>query len=675
MALPTEIHPFSLGGNDVNTFKVANSLRFRLSNSAYLLRSFPTAGNRKTWTFSAWVKRGLLTSGFQSIFGTYTSGSDTTALGLHFHSDDCLRVTGWSTIFRVTTQVFRDPTAWYHIVWAFDSTQATAANRSRIYINGSEITAYSTNNAFTQNTDYGVNQAGNHSLGVWYPAATTGYGYLDGYLSEVNFIDGQQLTPSAFAQTDVLTGAWQPKKYTGTYGTNGFYLPFNTPITSSYAGTFNGSSQYLTTATNAGLALGTSDFTVEYWVNFTAATNGTTVCSAGSGANSFDGLFGYVTLSNAFVTYLSSTGSSWDIASGRSILSITTGQWYHIAFTRSGSTWRVFVNGTQVDTFTSAASLYQSASQFALGRGQTTGYFNGLLSNVRVIKGTALYTANFNPPIAPLTAVTNTQLLTLQDSTIIDNSTNALTITNTGTVTTSISFPYTYAIAADKSGNGNQWMTNNMVISASPSSATTTHDSMYDSPTNYNDGSTYYNRGSYATLNPVDKYSGGTTANGNLYTNGLGIIRSTFAMSTGKWYWEVIPQSTACIFGIATKDAPYTTYLGGNAYGWGYYGFNGNKYANATNSAYGATFTTNDIIGVAFDADSGSLSFYKNGVSQGVAYTGLTSGPYFAASSDNGSTAQAVAFNFGQMRFSYTPPTGYLALNTYNLPNPSLPLV
>ena len=671
MGIPTEIHPFSLGGNDVNTFKVANSLRFRLNNSAYLLRSFPSAGNRKTWTFSAWVKRGLLTSGFQSIFGTYTSGTDTTALGLTLHSDDCLRVTGWSTIFRVTTQVFRDPSAWYHIVWAFDSTQATAANRSRIYVNGTEITTYSTNNAFTQNTDYGVNQAGNHSIGVWYPPATTGYGYLDGYMADVNFVDGQQLTPSAFAQTDTLTGAWVAKKYSGTYGTNGFNLPFNAPITSTFGATFNGSSQYLTTATSTNLALGTSDFTVEYWVNFTAATNGTTVLSAGSGAASYDGLFGYVTLSNAFVTYLSSTGGSWDIASGRSILSITTGRWYHIAFTRSGSTFRVFVDGTQVDTFTSAASLYQSGNQFALGRGQSTGYFNGQLSNVRVIKGTALYTSNFVPSSQPLTAVTNTQLLTLQNSTIIDNSTNAFSITNTGSVAMSAVTPWTNFISGvDYSGNNNNWTSSGISLTSG-----TTYDRMIDSPTNWNDGGT--NRGNYCTWNPLAKGSTITLDSGNLgYTVGgaTGLVcPATYTVTSGKWYWEV--TATSAYAGIGVAKVPYTasmSYIGVDTTSWGWYSTLGTGYNNSFTSAYG-TYTTNDVIGVALDADAGSISFYKNGTSFGVAFTGMT-GPYIPITSVNSAaTGQA---NFGQRTFTTaTLPAGFLALNSYNIANPSLPLV
>jgi hypothetical protein len=221
-------------------------------------------------------------------------------------------------------------------------------------------------------------------------------------------------------------------------------------------------------------------------------------------------------------------------------------------------------------------------------------------------------------------------------------------------------------IGKDSSGNGNNWTPNNISVTAG-----TTYDSMIDTPTPYDNGGNGV--GNYCVLNPTDKYSGNVVSDGNLATNGVGVIRSTFGMSSGKWYWEFTPQSTLCLFGIATAAANTAQYVGQNAFGWGYYAATGNKYNNAAPVAYGATFTTNDVIGVAFDADIGTLTFYKNGASQGTAFTGLTSGPYFAASGDNGATAQPTAINFGQRPFTYTPPSGFKALNTQNLPTPTIP--
>ena len=121
--------------------------------------------------------------------------------------------------------------------------------------------------------------------------------------------------------------------------------------------------------------------------------------------------------------------------------------------------------------------------------------------------------------------------------------------------------------------------------------------------------------------------------------------------------------------GICKANVNLSNYLGGDANGWMYYNGDGNKYTNGTAVAYGATYTGGDIIGIAFDADIGTLTFYKNGVSQGAAFTGLTDGPYFFAI---GSFTTYGYFNFGQRPFAYTPPAGYKKLNTFNLPDSSI---
>jgi hypothetical protein len=119
-----------------------------------------------------------------------------------------------------TTQVFRDPSAWYHIVVAIDTTQATAANRVKLYVNGEQVTSLSTTYP-ALNADMPINNTLPHALNGY---IVSGIQYLDGYLTEVNFVDGQALTPSDFGETNEDTGVWQPIEYTGTYGTNGFYL-------------------------------------------------------------------------------------------------------------------------------------------------------------------------------------------------------------------------------------------------------------------------------------------------------------------------------------------------------------------------------------------------------------------------------------------------------------------
>ena len=203
---------------------ISKSLRFNSADSAYLNRTPASAGNRKTWTWSGWVKRSAL-GAIQFIFGAYdnSSASNSTYTGIGFGSTDTLSVAGWSAAWRTTTQVFRDTSAWYHIVVALDTTQATANNRVKVYVNGVEITAFATTNNPTQNDDLGINATNQHRLGsINYSSPY----YFSGYMTEVNFIDGQALTPSSFGMTDPVTGVWEPLKYTGTYGTNGFYLNF-----------------------------------------------------------------------------------------------------------------------------------------------------------------------------------------------------------------------------------------------------------------------------------------------------------------------------------------------------------------------------------------------------------------------------------------------------------------
>lgn len=206
-------------------YQIQRSLRFNRADSAYLSRTPASAGNRKAWTMSFWIKRSDIVNR-QIILEQFSAASDTGYCSIEFASDAAaptLVVGGYNTTWRVTTQVFRDVSAWYHIVVAVDTTLATANNRVRIYLNGSEITSFSTLNNPTQNADTGANSTGPAGIG----SATSGGTYLNGYMTEIYMVDGQQLTPSSFGETNAQTGVWQPKAYSGSYGTNGFYLNFS----------------------------------------------------------------------------------------------------------------------------------------------------------------------------------------------------------------------------------------------------------------------------------------------------------------------------------------------------------------------------------------------------------------------------------------------------------------
>jgi hypothetical protein len=455
MGLPVEVNNLmmgSLGGYNIN-----RSLRFRSSATAYLNRTPASAGNQQRWTWSGWVKRGALSYIHPFLFSCHQDDNNRTVLGWYnsdqigLYNIDAASV----NLNLVSTAVYRDPSAWYHVVFSVDTTQATASNRAIIYVNGVQVTALSTATYPAQNTSLYMNSARQHRIGS---SPESSPKYFDGYMAEVNFIDGQQLTPSSFGSYDI-NGVWQPKKYTGTYGTNGFYLPFS----------------------------------------------------------------------------------------------------------------------------------------------------------------------------------------------------------NTTSTTT---------LVQDSSGNGNNWTPNNISLTAG-----TTYDSMIDSPTVSNSAS------NYCVLNPLYSAGGGTFSNGNLQvatgTSTAGRAIATMGVSSGKWYWEITPTSIpANVVSIGVVPRPTTNdagTVGNNASEYGYLS-DGQKFSGGSAGAYGASYVANDVIGVALDLSAGTIVFYKNGTSQGTAYSSIPlTNIYIPAVSDSSSSNSGTfVANFGQRPFSYTPPTDFNALNTYNLPAPSI---
>ena len=442
-------------------YEISRSVRLRSSASAYFNRTPGSATNRQTWTWSGWCKVGTI-SVARALFSAGADGSNYTSID--WRADNRIQLysnTAGSIVGSIVwdPMVFRDPSAWYHIVIVCDTTNATQTSRFRFYVNGVQFTTISgtggENNWPAQNANTNINNTVAHSLGRKQHGANE---YFDGYLTENNFIDGQALTPSSFGETDAITGVWKPKKYTGTYGTNGFFLNFS------------------------------------------------------------------------------------------------------------------------------------------------------------------------------------------------DNS--AATAA---------------AIGKDYSGNGNNWTPNNISVTAG-----STYDSMLDVPTLWADGGN--GRGNYCTLNPLlQRWSqpNSVFSNGNLKvtTSSANSAYSlgTIYQSSGKYYWEVTvvaAGNTAIGIGVGDSLVQYTT-LTNTAQ----YLSSGSKTVGGSSSAYGASYTTNDVIGVALDLTGGTVTFYKNNTSQGS--ISLPSTTDITAFQDINTPAD-LAINFGQRPFSYTPPTGFVALNTQNLPAPTI---
>jgi hypothetical protein len=343
--------------------------------------------------------------------------------------------------------------------------------------------------------------------------------------------------------------------------------------------------------------------------------------------------------------------------------------WFHLVVVwdtangTSSNRIRIYVNGQRVTTFgtatypsSSKASVVNTATSQSIGSGTLSNFY---LADIYMLDGTAVSDAStFGEydattgvwvPTAPtgLTYGTNGYHLDFAD-----NSTAA-------------------ALGTDTSGNGNTWTVNNISVTAGAG-----NDSLVDVPTNGSEvdtGSGGQVRGNYCTWNPLKQSASGVTlTNGNLeasISTSQSSVLGTFGLSSGKWYWEnTILAFNNMQLGIAKDNVSLATFIGGDALGWSMHS-NGKTYNNLVSTTYGATYGLNDVIGIALDADNGTLTFYKNGTSQGTAFTGLTSGPYFPAFSCT-DVSPKVAANFGQRPFAYTAPSGFKALNTANLPAP-----
>lgn len=327
-------------------YNLLRSVRFRASASAYLNRTPASAGNRKTWTWSGWVKRGALGAA-TTLFGTRgASPSDSNTLQFGFNASNQFQLGLETAFFLISTPVYRDPSAWYHLVFSLDTTQATASNRVKVYINGVEITAWATDSrsSISQNADLGININQLHQLST----LLSNSWYFDGYLAEVNFVNAQALTPASFGETNALTGVWQPAAYTGTYGTNGFYLKFTDNSTAAALGTdFSGNSNTWTV----------NNISVTAGVTYDSMTDVPTLTSATAAnycvMNPLNA-FAPATLTEGNLT-LSSSTVAWKTALSTIQLPLT-GKWYFECTIGSGGVG----NGVEIGLISYDQTVYRT---------------------------------------------------------------------------------------------------------------------------------------------------------------------------------------------------------------------------------------------------------------------------------------------------------------------------
>jgi len=353
--------------------------------------------------------------------------------------------------------------------------------------------------------------------------------------------------------------------------------------------------------------------------------------------------------------------------------------WGHILVAATSSTLSVYFNGTEITTFTTNVApngadwLFNSTSLHSIGgrNGNNDQYCSLYLANIHFIDGYA-YDPSYFGQTNTTTGVWDPIVYTGSYGSqgwflnLADNS-STTSGSNTG-------------IGKDTSGNSNYWNSNNLSVTAGSG-----NDSLIDTPTNGSQTDTGLGGevvGNYATLNPLDN-GGLTLSNGNLGAvsappaAGWVNCRHTIGMSSGKWYWEVTCTGSSSVgglmIGILNAAGSLTTTVGANSGGYAY-NATGQKYNNDIGPAYGSSFTNGDTLGIAFDADSGSITFYKNGTSQGVAYSSIPAGTYFPATAMTGSESGSMSgsINHGQRPFAYTAPSGFKALCTANLPEPTI---
>ena len=682
-------------------YEIDQSLMFADADSPKLRRTPSSEGNRKTFTFSTWCKRSSLAD-WHTLFGAYVSvGSpdDSHYFYFGFTDGDALRVTGWSTAWRITNRLFRDVGAWYHLVLQFDTTQGTADNRVKIYVNGVQETSFSTSNNPSENYDVAINNTVAQAIGETAYDAGSGPFQFDGYMAETHLFDGAVVAPSEFGETDSETGQWIPKKYVGSssYGTNGYYMPWKK--NDRYSTYFDGStSTGITTPDHSDFTLGTNNFTIEAWVyRDEDAGNTGYICgnSQADGANSSAGVPAlYIDTNNKphAIIFTTNGASYFELISSTAV---NDNKWYHVALVRNSNTFSLYLNGTSVASNTTAHTMADSSNKMGVGvLGEyTANHFKGWISNFRLVNGTAVYTSNFTPSTSPLTAVTNTVLLCCQDKTVTtDNSgtSKTLTVTAANTYTQQMS-PFTYDWYQDQSGQDNHYQPDNLTV----------NDVMLDSPTN-----------NFCTMNPliVTGADGITFKQGALRPVSGGAFAkslSTFAPDSGKWYCEYHVDATASNFGgvgATTLNDLSQSHIGYST-GETHWVLNHSTAAYQTvykdNVATGASSLGNvavgDIVGLSLDADAGKIYFRKNnsviGTSTGYAITSdtMTGVYWFVAYLRSQSSYGYGTFNFGQNGtfcgqktaqgntdangigdFYYSPPSGYIALCAKNLPTPAI---
>lgn len=346
-------------------------------------------------------------------------------------------------------------------------------------------------------------------------------------------------------------------------------------------------------------------------------------------------LFGAASLTTTYLRFTTSNAISLFINNVQAVLTTATFDdplaWFHVVYSQNATSQTIYVNGIVVGIGTTAPSVFNTNIAHSIGSNGGSNSFDGYLTEINFIDGQALAASSFGEINS-----TTGQWSPKQYTGTYGNNGFRLRFNNTSSLS---------ALTEDSSGRGNNWTATNVSLTSG-----VTYDSMIDVPVNYSDGGN--GRGNYAVLNPLTSIANQVNANfnaGNLETQGFATNAAigSISMDSGSWYWEIQ-------YNAATADQIIGIY----------------KSPEATATTVTITPTTS-VIGLKFNADTGELDYTVNGTTYTSIATGLTGGDYvpYAASAIN---AKVIYANFGQRPFQYTRPAGFNALNTNNLPVPSI---
>ena len=786
--IPGSATPLLLSNQDTG-YKIDRSLRFNSADSAYLSRTPSSAGNRKTWTLSFWIKKHRNGGNPQQIFGQYRGNTPEAQNRFQLYFDgstDKLEIHTFSLTHLKTDRVFRDNSAWYHIVLAVDTTLSTANNRIRLYVNGAEETSFATRNNPSQNLDLGINTDGEINIGTA-PNAKSTY-YADVNLANIDFIDGQALAASDFGEFNADNNVWQPKGFEGNYTTSGVSFDFleqEIYASGTREALFDGStSTYMsvrkTTASSSSTA---PSNTKRIKITFPTPKTGVTKLRVyGGGNTSSMNKVWYNEDESTMITNNDPVG--WKTVYTGSAITINS---ISVGTSDGGSNLRaieindvVLTDAVEQGINSFHLDFSDNSSNAALGTDTSSKNNNFTVNNLIGPSGstpttpgsgyndnTLGYYLNNNPPLFltrqpsgtnrgdqithgsstgttwavndvlqwaidwnggkiwfgrnnvwysgnPLTG-TNPSVSSVTNQTLYlalaYNSPNfELQVPSSASYTLPTGFSYwggatlgTWKVSGTNQGGAPDIFSTpiptsgKIYIEAIIKGGLGTYanvglmnvgetvldtDSFIDTPTNYDDGTNV--GGNYATFNPLDSQSQLTLSNGNLQItkSSSGGDRGSFLTigpTSGKFYWEVTFTSTASgmYVGLAKKGRVRigTGIWSGGVDAYMYNGSLGTKHGQNNGGggvSYGDTFGVNDVIGCAVDWDAGDITFYKNGVSQGSAWTGQDFSQYMPAVYGNTNQTPAATLNTGQRPFAHTPPAGYKTLCTTNLSDPTI---